>query len=120
MGRAWIIALVAAAQPLAAQSTTTDCRRTTTGDVRCESKQAPALDYTKALGIKTQPDYNEQREQQLRIRQLELQNRLLERQNTLTAAPGFDAKQCRNAAKAALGHDDLALARDILAACAPR
>ena len=113
----FILALLAGATA-SAQTSTTDC--TTIGSVtHCKSQRDVPLDYAAALGVAQDlvPDYQEQRERQLRIRQLELENRLMERQNTLQAAPGFNEKQCRNAAKSALANNDLVLARDVLNAC---
>jgi hypothetical protein len=117
MGRSWIVAIALFVTQSASAETV--CRHVG-NEVRC-SENAP-LDYGAALkaGQDLVPSYQAQREQELRLHQLELQNQLLERQNVLQAAPSFDAKQCRNAAKAALSNNDLTLARDVLNACVAR
>lgn len=122
MGRPWIIAFaVAMASSASAQTTTTTDCTSSGATTRCESRSSRPLDYGSTLeaGRNAVPDLREQRETQLRIQQLELQNRLLERQATVAAAPGFNPKQCRNAAKSALANNDLVLARDVLNACVP-
>lgn len=106
------------ASGVAAQSATTEC--STIGRItRCDSQASQPMDYGATIrsGMSVVPDIQEHRERDLRIRRLELETRMLERQSVMQAAPGYNAKQCRNAARTALAENDLKLARDVLVAC---
>lgn len=117
-----ILSLVALPLSAAAAQTQTRCVRQDLRTVDCATTStAPTLDgYSKALGAGRNlvPDYQDQERNRQQIEQLRLQNEVLRRQLEVQAAPGYDPKQCRRSAKAAIDGGDLVLARDVLNACA--
>lgn len=106
----------------AAAQTQTRCVRQDNRTVDCTTKETtPPLDaYAKALeaGQQLVPNYQDQERVREQITQLRLQNEMMRRRLEMQAAPGYDQKQCRRSAKAAIDAGDLILARDVLNACA--
>ena len=92
--------------------------------IECETdnpRPAQPLDsYAKALEAAQRlvPDQQGGQLERAQIDQLRLHNEMMLRQLEREAAPGYDYKRCRRSAKAAIGAGDLALARDVLNACA--
>jgi len=100
----------------------TRCVRQDYRTVDCETTApSPTLDsYATALSTSQQlvPETRSQDFAEQQIQNLRLRNQMMRRQLELQAAPGYDHKQCRRSAKAAIDASDLTLARDILASCA--
>jgi hypothetical protein len=91
---------------------TVDC--VTTGTTPPLKSNAEAL----AAAQRLVPNWREGDEREASLQNMRLQNEMMRRQMERQSAPGYDRKQCRQSAKSAINADDLALARDVLVACA--
>lgn len=100
----------------------TKCVRQDSVTVDCETtNRTPALNSNATAFAAAQrlvPDWRAGDIQEAQLQQIRLQNEMMRRQLERQSAPGYDRKQCRQSAKAAINADDLALARDVLMACA--
>lgn len=119
----WSILIVAVMLSVTADAQVrTKCVRTDGVTVNCVTtgQQQPLGSYANALGAAQRlvPNYQDQQHVRQQTEQLRLQNEMMRRQMERDAASGYGRKQCRQSAKAAIGADDLALARDVLNACA--
>ncbi|MDR6790793.1 hypothetical protein J2Y58_004176 [Sphingomonas sp. BE138] len=121
LAMAGLVISVLAATPADAQVRTRCVRQDgRTVDCTSEATTAPLNGYSQALSTAQDlvPNYQEQQRNSQKIEQLRLHNELLRRQLEVQSASGYDQKQCRRSAKAAIDTGDLVLARDVLNVCA--